>query len=105
MFYPEVVEILVQHDGSLGLGLTSITPQVAGVLSRYKGWLNLNSLKTIHPESAGGLSENQEWISLNGPTTVTPEIVGLLASGNSILGIQGLREMDAETATALKAAD
>ena len=45
-------------------GVTSLTPGVAGALSKQQGWLFLNGLKTLSPKAADVLArhEGYRWL-------------------------------------------
>ncbi|MDX1968176.1 MAG: serine/threonine-protein kinase [Planctomycetaceae bacterium] len=102
---PETAAILVSGNGTLSLGLRSMTPEVAERLALHKGWLSLNSLAVMDPEAADRLAEHKHWLSLNGLSAVTPEIASALGNFNGEkLELNGLESLNVETAKPLSRA-
>jgi hypothetical protein len=108
----EAAKVLVKHkvavgDRTLHLdGLTSITPEVARILSFREGGepvgLSLNGLTTITPEVAEALATGEHGgLSLNGLTTISVEVARALARIRRKLVLNGLRSLSVEAAREL----
>ncbi len=66
-------------------GLTTITPEVAEALAKYKYGLFLNGLTTITPEVAEALAKYEgEYLYLSDLTTITPEALKILRANPDI---------------------
>jgi len=108
----EAAKVLVKHkvavgDRTLNLpGLTSITPEVARILSFREGGepvgLHLDGLTTITPEVAEALATGEKGgLSLNGLTTISVEVARALARIRRKLMLNGLRNLSVEAAREL----
>ena len=104
---PEVARILSFREGgepvglSLG-GLTTITPEVAEALATGQGGgLALNGLTTISAEVAKGLSGIKRKLMLNGLKTLSREAAVELGKHKSKFTLTGLTEISDEAAEAL----
>lgn len=108
----EAANVLVKHKvavGDRGLpldGLTSITPEVARILSFREGrqpvGLSLNGLKTITPEVAEALASGERGgLSLGGLTTISVEVARGLSGVRRKLMLNGLKTLSRESAVEL----
>ncbi|QDU92289.1 hypothetical protein [Lignipirellula cremea] len=108
----EAANVLVKHkvaegDRRLPLdGLTSITPEVARILSFREGGepvgLSLNGLKTITPEVAEALASGERGgLSLGGLTTISVEVAKELSGIRRKLMLNGLKDLSREAAVEL----
>ncbi|MBM3877884.1 MAG: hypothetical protein FJ386_14420 [Verrucomicrobia bacterium] len=108
----EAAKVLVKHkvavgDRTLDLpGLTSITPEVARILSFREGGeavgLHLDGLTTITPEVAEALATGQGGgLSLNGLTTISAEVAKRLSGVKRKLVLNGLKTLSREAAVEL----
>ncbi len=99
---PEVAGILATKQGTLALGLKSISSDVAKKLSMHDGWLSLEPLKAIDAGSAAELAKHNGWLTLSGLETLTPEVAEALGTfdGNQ-LDLNGLKSLELDIAKAL----
>jgi serine/threonine protein kinase len=100
---PEVAAILAKHPGNLNLpAITHLAPEVAKALfsNNQNTWLALNGLKEISPELARELAAAKCGLRLDSVDTVTPEIAEILATHQGSLSI-GLKSISPEVAEKL----
>jgi uncharacterized protein (TIGR03067 family) len=99
---PEAAAALVRGNGTLRLGLISITPQVADSLGNHSGWLTLHNIRTLDRDSAAALAKHKHWLSLNGLDSLTPEIAEALRQFNGLnLDLNSVEALDVDCAEML----
>jgi hypothetical protein len=100
---PEVAAVLSKHPGNLNLpAITQLAPEIAKALVGEKEhvWLALNGLKEISPELARELAAAKCALRLDGVETVTPEIAEILATHKRSLSL-GLTSISPDVAEKL----
>ncbi len=101
---PEAAEILAKGNGTLMLGLQSMTPEIARCLANHENWLSLDSLREIDVDSANELAKHRGWLSLDSISLITPEVAGAFGNFNGDKLELGLTSLDFETAKQLSSA-
>ncbi|MCY2973034.1 MAG: hypothetical protein NTW52_00010 [Planctomycetota bacterium] len=100
---PEVAAVLSKHPGNLNLpAITQLAPEVAKALIGEKEhlWLALNGLKEISPDLARELAAAKCALQLDGVETVTPEIAEILGTHQGSLSL-GLTSISPDVAEKL----
>lgn len=100
---PEVAAVLAKHPGNLNLpAITQLTPEVANALvsNNKNTWLALNGLKAVSPELARELAAAKCGLRLDNVGAVTPEIAEILATHQGSLSV-GLKSISPEVAEQL----
>jgi serine/threonine protein kinase len=92
---PEVAAVLSKHPGNLNLpAITHLAPEVARALvsKNENTWLGLNGLNEISPDLARELAAAKCALRLDGVDTVTPEVAEILAThqGSLCLGLTSI---------------
>jgi hypothetical protein len=93
---PEIAELLAKRQGGLNLdGLHTLSPEAAKHLARCQGYLYLGDLETLSPEAAKHLAQHQGVLWLNGLDTISPEAAQYLAqkTAETIFGPNKIKEI------------
>ncbi len=98
---PDSAEILANGNGTLKLGLQSMTPEIAARLANHENWLSLDSLRHIDVDSAKELAKHRGWLSLDSLSLITPEVAKTFGQFNGDKLELGLTSLDLETAKQL----
>ena len=98
---PDSAEILAKGNGTLKLGLQSMTPEIAVRLANHENWLSLDSLRDIDVDSAKELAKHRGWLSLYSLSLITPEVAKAFGHFNGDKLELGLTSLDLETAKPL----
>lgn len=101
---PDVAAVLSKHEGHLSLaGLKTLAVNTAAELAKHKGHgLDLNGLTVLSPEVAAELAKyDGQFLNLGGLTTVTPEAAAALAKREKPVWLAGITTLTPEAATEL----
>ena len=80
----DVLKVLARINGDLGLGIDSLSPEMAHVLAAHTGNLDLPAAKEIDTATLAILATKEGGLHLN-LTTITPEVAMSLSGFNGFL--------------------
>ena len=86
----EIFKKIRQFNFDLAFSLTTITDEIAEILARFKGELNLSGLKSISETSAANLAKHSGTLYLNGLKFISRDVAEQLARHNGNLWLDGL---------------
>lgn len=93
---PECAQKLARVQGSLGLGIKTISKPIAEALAQHKGPLWLDGLTELSKEIAVILCAHEGGLSFDGLKTLHSEVARVLAQHGEELSLAGLEEFSAE---------
>lgn len=90
---PEVAHALVRGKrDKLGLGLTTLSADIAEILAEFPGQLWFPRLETLSPEAAAALGTHRKAIDF-GPANISPEVAEILLHHDAPIGLTGVRKL------------
>ncbi|MEI7928777.1 MAG: hypothetical protein WCH40_09520 [Verrucomicrobiales bacterium] len=106
---PDAIRLVKLNEGTLYLdSLTTLSPEVASVLSQYKDGLSLNGIKRLSTEAETAMARHSGGLQLEGLVAVeSVALATTLASGVwgsfGYVNLRNVTEISPEVATALRA--
>jgi hypothetical protein len=91
---PEVARALVRgRRNKLGLGLTTLSTDIAEILAEFPGKLWFPRLETLSLEAAAALGKHRNSLDL-GPARISPEVAEMLLRHEAPIGLTSVRKLE-----------